>query len=237
MSRYEKGEFRQRLILTLSVIGLCVIILIAVLRFSGDPNATFSFVEYGEGILIEGYSGDPTTLEVPEKIDGKKVVAIGESAFLNQPKLKKIVLPETVTEIGATAFADCKVLSHVEAPGVVTVGEAAFQNCENLKTILLSSALVMIDDRAFHSCGKLESLTVSSSLERIGTDALAGCGNLVLITGGNPVAEEVARQYNLATDIDDTGNGMWMSLGLTTAGLLVVVLLPMAIISKRKKNK
>ena len=119
---------------------------------------------------------------------------------------------------------------------MVIVGEAAFQNCEDLKKIELSSKLELIDDRAFHSCGKLEQLTVTSSLQTIGTDALAGCGNLVLITGGNPVAEEVAHRYNLATDRSDTGNGMWMQLGLTTAGLLVVVLLPMGIISKRKSK-
>lgn len=234
MSQYREGEFRHRLLLTFSVIGLAIIILIAVLRFSGDPNAKFSYVEYGEGILIEGYTGAPTNLEVPEQIDGKTVVAIGENAFLNQSKLKKVTLPETVREIGVTAFADCKHLTTVEAPGVVIVGEAAFQNCEDLKTIELSSKLELIDDRAFHSCGKLEQLTVTASLQTIGTDALAGCGNLVLITGGNPVAEEVAHRYNLATDRSDTGNGMWMQLGLTTAGLLVVVLLPMGIISKRK---
>ena len=236
MSQYEKGELRHRLLLTVSVIVLCGIILIAVLRFSGETNAQYSYVDYGEGILIEGYSGEPVNLEVPEKIDGKTVVAIGENAFLNQPKMKKIVLPKTVTEIGVTAFADCKHLTTVQAEGVVTVGEAAFQGCEELKSVTLSSSLKTIEDRAFHSCGKLEELTTPSTLQTIGTDALAGCGNLVLIPNGNPVVEEIAAQYNLATDRADTGNGMWMQLGLTTAGLLVVVLVPMLIISKRKKK-
>ncbi len=237
MSQYQAGEFRHRLLLTLSVIGLCVIVLFAVLRFSGDPEAKFTYVAYGEGILIEGYSGAPTNLEVPETIDGKKVVAIGENAFVGQTKLRKIVLPDTVTEIGATAFADCSKLSKVEAKGVVTIGEAAFQGCVNLKEIKLPLTIEKIDDRAFQWCGKLQALTVSDALTEIGTDALAGCGNLALECNGNPIAEAVAEQYNLSTDGKDTGNGMWLRLGLTTAGMAAVVLIPIGIISKRKKAR
>lgn len=237
MSEYQAGEFRHRLLLTVSVIVLCGIILVAVLRFSGDPNAVFTYKDYGEGIVIEGYTGSPSTLEVPESIDGKTVVAIGENAFTGLTKLKKVVLPDTVTEIGATAFADCENLTRVEAKGVVTIGVGAFQSCVDLKEIKLSESVAVIEDRAFQGCGKLQELTVSSSLVEIGTDALAGCGNLVLSCNGNPLAEEVAKQYSISTDGSDTGRGMWLRLGGTTVLLAAVVLIPLAIFSKKKKQR
>lgn len=237
MSQYQSGEFKHRLLLTFGVVALCAIVLFAVLRFSGDPEAKFTYSDYGEGILIEGYTGSPMSLTVPDTIDGKKVVAIGENAFLGQTKLRKIVLPDTVTEIGATAFADCANLSKVEAKGVVFIGEAAFQGCQDLKNVELSLAIEQIEDRAFQGCGKLQEITVSDALTEIGTDALAGCGNLVLNTGGNPIAEAVAEQYHLSTNSSDTGNGMWLRLGLTTAGLAAAVLIPVWIIGKRKKNR
>ena len=237
MSQYQPGEFKHRLLLTFGVIALCAIVLLAVLRFSGDPEAKYPYSDYGEGILIEGYSGAPMSLTVPDTIDGKKVVAIGENAFLGQTKLRKIVLPDSVTEIGATAFADCTNLSKVVAKGVVSIGEEAFQGCGNLKTIELSLNIEKIDDRAFQWCSKLQAIAVSDALTEIGTDALAGCGNLVLTTGGNPVAEAVAVQYNLSTDGSDTGSGMWLRLGLATAGLAILVLIPVVILGKRKKNR
>lgn len=235
MNTYQTGEFKHRLLLTLSVIALCAIVFFAVIRFSGDPEAKFTYSDYGEGILIEGYSGAPTNLNVPETIDGKKVVAIGENAFLGQPKLRKITLPDTVTEIGATAFADCRKLSQVKAKGVVLIGEAAFHGCGDLKTIELPRTVEKIGDRAFQSCGKLQALAFSEKLTEIGTDALAGCENLVIETGSNPIAEAVAKQYNLSTDAKDTAGGMWLRLGLVTAGMAAVVLIPLVILGKRKK--
>lgn len=237
MSEYQKEELKHKILLTLSVIFLCGIILVAVLRFSGDPNADFTYSDFGEGIVIEGCSGSPATLQVPASIDGKTVLAVAESAFTGQTKLKKVILPDTVTSIGATAFADCKNLTRVEGAGVVAIGEGAFQSCVNLKKITLSPSLERIEDRAFQGCGKLQELTVSSALSQIGTDALAGCGNLVLHCNGNSLAEEVASQYSISTDGSDTGRGMWIRLGAVTIILCGAVLIPLGILSKKKKQR
>ena len=47
------------------------------------------------------------SVTIPEEILGLKVTAIGESAFAKQTNLKKIDLPDTITEIGKNAFDQC----------------------------------------------------------------------------------------------------------------------------------
>ena len=234
----QKDEFRYRLLLTVSVIAMAVIILLVVLRFTDNRLAEFSYFTLEDGtVTIEGYSGDPTKLEVPAEIDGKKVVSIAEGAFTAQTKLNSITLPETVTEIGPRAFADCKSLKSITALGVTVIGIEAFQNCDDLKEAAFSPSLTTIGDRAFHSCGRLQSLAAPATLTEIGTDALMGCENLAMDVSKNPLAAEVAEQYGISTDGSDTARGMWLRLGGVTLLLGAFVAVVWWILSKSHKAK
>ena len=55
-----------------------------------------------------------TSVTIPEKILGMTVTAIGEAAFAKKTKLKKIDLPDTITEIGKDAFDQCESLKIME---------------------------------------------------------------------------------------------------------------------------
>lgn len=233
-----KDELRHKLLLTVSLIALSAIILLVVLRFTDNSLADFTYYPLEDGgIMIEGYSGDPTSLEVPEQIDGQTVVAIAEGAFTGQDRLKKIILPDTVTEIGAVAFADCDKLSRVEAPGVTVIRTAAFQGCPELREITLSDRLAVVEDRAFQGCGKLRGLTAPATLTEIGTDAFAGCGNLHLDVTENPLAAEVALQYGISTDGSDTSVGMWLRIAGATLLLGAFVAVIWVIITRTAKAK
>jgi hypothetical protein len=58
-------------------------------------------------VSITKYIGNAAAVVIPAKIGGKKVTAIGPKAFADRP-VKKLTLPDSVTEIGADAFSGTK---------------------------------------------------------------------------------------------------------------------------------
>ncbi len=238
MYNMQKDEFRYRLLLTVSVIVMAAIVLLVVLRFTDNTLAEFSYFPLEDGtITIEGYSGDPKKLEIPDTIDGKTVSSIAEGAFTAQKKLQEIVLPKTVTEIGPRAFADCENLKSVTAPGVTKIGIEAFQGCDRLKEATFAPNLAIVDDRAFHSCGRLQTFAAPKTLTEIGTDAFVGCENLAMDVSENPLAADVAAQYGISTDGSDTARGMWLRIGGVTLLLGALVGVVWWIFSKSHKEK
>ena len=70
------------------------------------------------------------------------------SFFANCPKLKSIILPNTVTQIGNYAFYDCDFTNIYIPNSVKTIGSYAFYSCDNLTTINLDSVEI-IGSKAF----------------------------------------------------------------------------------------
>ena len=60
-----------------------------------------------ESITITGYTGSNTSITIPETINGIKVTAIANSAFLGCTSLTSIVIHDGVTTIGNSAFRGC----------------------------------------------------------------------------------------------------------------------------------
>lgn len=62
---------------------------------------------------ITGYTGDVENVVIPSTISGLRVAVIGEEAF-NGKKIRSVVIPDTVTEIGDKAFyCSCQVAAIV----------------------------------------------------------------------------------------------------------------------------
>ena len=75
--------------------------------------------------------GQQTTEIVFE--EGSKLQSIGVLSFFNVPKVKSIVLPETVTSISAYAFGDCFALENLYIPqGTGFIYKTAFSNSTKL---------------------------------------------------------------------------------------------------------
>lgn len=63
--------------------------------------------------------------------------AYGYSAFYNQPKLTKITIGETVTEIPPYLFYNNASITLMALPNVAKIGKAAFRGCSKLTTLNL----------------------------------------------------------------------------------------------------
>ncbi len=164
-----------------------------------EPSATEEnpdFVINAKGILTK-YKGKAKVVTVP---DG--VVRIGSRAFDNNHRIEKVILPDTVTSIGRSAFRFCDKLKVVEAnnlelleeeafwySGIETIDlshvkvieATAFSGCKNLKDIDLNQVEI-IGDWAFDRCVGLMEVHLNA-VEEIGDMAFYLCDNLLSVTG------------------------------------------------------
>ena len=84
------------------------------------------------------------------------VVEVGDSAFGKAINLKNVNIPESVTKVGYQAFANCKGLTNIVIPNSVTeIGYRAFYGCANLVTATFPND-VDCWDNTFEGCNKLE---------------------------------------------------------------------------------
>lgn len=118
------------------------------------------------------------------------VTKIASSAF--QAKLmSSVVIPETIEEIGESAFNACSFLATVENNSkVTTIAKQTFYNCIRLKTVNIPETVTSIGEYAFCSCDSLAPVTISESVTTIGNGAFMACRpNLTSVTIPGSVKE------------------------------------------------
>ena len=135
-------------------------------------NSDFEYI-VGTTITIIKYLGTNSNVVIPSEIDGKRVVAIGDSAFRCLP-ITSVEIPEGVIEISRYAFYECRELTSVKLPStLVRIGMYSFSRCSKITSITIPASVIEIGDYAYYECSSLVSLTIEdgSVLEFIGSYA------------------------------------------------------------------
>ena len=97
--------------------------------------------------------------------------------------VKKIVIEDSVTSIGAYTFYDCSSLTSITIPDSITsIGKYAFDGCSSLTSITIPSSVTSIEDSVFSFCRSLTSITIPDSVTSIGNSAFYDCKSLTSIT-------------------------------------------------------
>ena len=132
---------------------------------------------------------------VPEEIDGVKVTKIGNEGEdiyrrvyigFTSSYVEKIVLPNTITEIGNDAFASCINLKKINIPdSVASIGSHAFWNCRSLESINIPDHCTWINEMTFFNCKSLKSISLPSHLLGMDRSAFTGCGVEKIIIPGS----------------------------------------------------
>ncbi|MCM1314668.1 MAG: leucine-rich repeat domain-containing protein [Prevotella sp.] len=97
----------------------------------------------------------------------------------NPKPLRKIVLPNSVTEIEEGAFANLEYLEEINLPnGITEIPNDLFCNCHNLKEIDIPDTVTKIGDNAFSCCQNLKKINIPASIEEIGKSSFYMCGGM-----------------------------------------------------------
>lgn len=113
---------------------------------------------------LVSYKGKDEIVTVP---DGTKI--IGAEAFAQNSTAKKIILPDTVTQLKKNAMFHCKELEEIVfSKNLSSMGKECFYFCSKLIRIDLSKTKIKIlNDSVFSKCSSLSSVILPQTLKKI----------------------------------------------------------------------
>ena len=121
-------------------------------------------------------------------IIGNSVTSIGNSAFYECTGLKSVVIGNSVTSIGSYAFYYCSSLTSIEIPNSVTsIRYDAFHGCSSLTSIEIPNSVTSIGSYVFSHCTSLASIEIPNSVTRIVYRTFFKCSNLANVVIGDSV--------------------------------------------------
>ena len=113
---------------------------------------------------------------------------IGSYAFYGCSNLNSIALPNSITNIGGYAFYGCSGLNSITLPNSITnIGSMTFYKCSGLNSIMLPNSITNIGTSAFSECNSLSSIMLPDSITNIKDRTFYGCSSLSSIMLPNSV--------------------------------------------------
>lgn len=101
-----------------------------------SPSADFTFTQRNGTLSVSAYRGNDTDIRIPAYVGGMAVTGIDINCFAFKTALRSVVLPETVTSVGAGAFRYCYALETVECLSVLpTLDRSVFEACYRLREL------------------------------------------------------------------------------------------------------
>lgn len=154
-------------------------------------NGTYAITGYDKRKTM------PAELFIPDEFEGKKVVKIGGSAFRECNDIKKVIIPEGITDIADFAFYKCNQINEIFFPktltqidtcafyqtgvteinlpeNLVTLNRQAFSCCDNLTSVVIPEKVETLGDQVFASCANLKTVSIPASVQSIGDGIISG---------------------------------------------------------------
>lgn len=93
---------------------------------------------------------------------------IARKAFADDVELKSANFPDSLVQIGASAFAGSGLIRLEVPESVRSIGSRAFSRCDDLRDVELSRGLESIGDEAFAHCRSLVHLNIPATVREMG---------------------------------------------------------------------
>lgn len=234
-----KISFRKRFLLCLMVAAVmlqAMLVLSSCTPKSGNEDFTlptrklaedapvleygmYKYQVYDDGtVILTEYKGSESALTIPDKIDGKPVIALANGLFKGITSIQTLRLGKNIEIIGEICFADCTSLYDIKFNDKLwSIGSWAFYNTPWLNTqsdefvvvgdsVLIkyngSSPVITIPDNvkhivdAFEGATYLVSVDLGDNLLTVGDYAFAHCDNLRLVRFGKSIRSIGSYAFN-----------------------------------------
>ena len=145
------------------------------------------FSDNGDGTLtaVRCVDRQADDLDIQFEAGACPVVAIAPRAFEGCAALRRVILPESLRQIGEMAFSGCSHLRLLTIPGgVQRVGTLAFAKCSQLERVRIEPGVVQLGPSCFSKCAALKRVEMPASVTQIGGGALFGCSKELRLYGG-----------------------------------------------------
>ena len=161
-----------------------------------DSDSLYEYEETPRGLKILRFADfDEPVIVIPNVIDGKRVIAVGNHAFKGCVGIEKIIISEGIEVLGNGVFLNCKGLKEAVLPstmkrigttdptgcpkilGSLTKLEGAFEYTA-LESINLPNSVKYIGEHTFAGCEKLKKVTLPLNLKEILESTFHWCRSL-----------------------------------------------------------
>lgn len=145
----------------------------------GALTSDYTFVVFGSGPMYDSLLNLPEwrNSKIKKVVIREGITSVGAYAFSGSSSyaLSEVILPDSLVSIEKHAFYYNTKLSSINIPaGVTYIGNSAFYNCTSLKKAELSSSVAEISEHAFEKCSALEEVTICGEVVKIGAGAFEG---------------------------------------------------------------
>ncbi len=175
---YDTSSVKELTIETDQLDSKSILLLLNHFHISDEESflRQFDYVLIQDGMCVNQrdsclllYTGTAEQVTVP---DGVK--KIGRQAFYGT-KIKRAVIPDTVTEIESAAFMSCRDLTDVRLPASMndTMGIELFRGCEKLDHVIFPNGMTRVPEHTFDSCAALREITLPDTVTTIGEYSFA----------------------------------------------------------------
>ena len=145
-------------------------------------SGTGATKDYGETAL-KGLAPWNKSRDLIKKIVVEEgVTSLGALIFNKCTVAESVSLPSTLTKMSDTivakygSFRECTALKSITMPAnLESIGQYCFLDCTSLTTVILNDKLTSIGTFAFNGCTSLKSIKFPNSLTSIGLSAFEDC--------------------------------------------------------------
>lgn len=161
-----------------------------------ESDSLYEYEETPRGLKILRFIDfDEPVVVIPNVIEGKKVIAVGNHAFKGCIDIEKIIVSDGIEILGNGVFLNCKRLKEVVLPGSLKrIGTTDPTGCPKilgsltklegtfeysaLEHIEIPGSVKYIGEHTFASCGKLKKVKLPHKLKEISENTFHWCRSL-----------------------------------------------------------
>ena len=125
-----------------------------------------------EDFTLLKYRGREKNVTLPNCFE-----SIAENAFINNKGIRKVVIPDSYTMIGDSAFRGCSNLNSVDLGNIIIIGNSVFSSC-GIWELRLPSSVTSVGKLAFDDNKPLWFIEIQGKETWFEKDSFRACKNV-----------------------------------------------------------